>query len=80
MTEAMAGLIWTIIGVYLLAGLLVALYVVVGPLKRLTPDAADVPARVRVLILPGLAALWPLVLARLGGQRGVEDRRPEARS
>ncbi len=74
MTESAAELIWLALAAYLGGGLVLALVVLVFGLKRLEPNAANMPLRVRALILPGLAALWPLVLVRLVGLRAKEDR------
>jgi hypothetical protein len=74
MTEAVATGIWVGLGVYLTLGLVIGLGVTPFGLKRLTPAAAHMPLRVRLLILPGLAALWPVVLLRLAGVRAPEDR------
>jgi hypothetical protein len=73
-TESAAELIWLVLGVYFSSGLILALIVLMFGLKRLEPNAANMPLRVRALILPGLAALWPLVLTRLLGLRAKEDR------
>jgi hypothetical protein len=74
MTEAMAGAIWLGLGVYFGAGLVIGLGVILFGLKRLAPEAGRIPWPVRLVILPGLAALWPVVLARLAGVRPAEDR------
>jgi hypothetical protein len=72
MTEAMAVAIWQGLAGWMGFGLVIGLGVLLFGLKRLT--AAEVPVRVRLLILPGLAALWPVVLLRLAGVRAPEDR------
>jgi hypothetical protein len=72
MTEAAAEAVWIGLGAYLGFGLVIGLGVILFGLARLTP--ARVPVRVRLLILPGLAALWPVVLVRLAGLRTPEDR------
>ncbi len=74
MTEPAAELIWLVLAAYLGFGLVLAVIVLVFGLKRLEPNAGNMPLRVRALILPGLAALWPLVLVRLAGLRAKEDR------
>jgi hypothetical protein len=75
MTVTAAELIWSALFLYLAFGLLVGLLVVFFALKRLEPGSAAMPFRVRAVILPGLAALWPIVLLRLMGLRAKEDRR-----
>lgn len=72
MTEAMAKAIWLGLAGWMGVGLVIGLGVILFGLKRLT--AADVPVRVRLLILPGLAALWPVIVLRLFGVRAPEDR------
>lgn len=72
MTEAMAVAIWLGLAGWMGFGLVIGLGVILFGLKRLT--AAEVPVRVRLLILPGLAALWPVVLLRLAAARAPEDR------
>jgi hypothetical protein len=74
MSDAEAILVWQGLGVYLGFGLALGLGVILSGLKRLTPAAAHMPLRVRLLILPGLAALWPVVLLRLAGVRAPEDK------
>jgi hypothetical protein len=74
MTEAMAEAIWIGLAGYLGFGLLAGLGVTLFGLKRLVPGAGAMPLRVRLLILPGLAALWPVILVRLFGVTPPEDR------
>ena len=45
---------------YALAGLALAVLFLPRAVTRLDPRVADAPASVRLLILPGVAALWPL--------------------
>lgn len=73
MTEKGALLFWLLLSAYLSVGLVIALAIVTLGLRRFGPDAAAMPLRVRVLVTPGLAVLWPLVLARLFGRRAKED-------
>lgn len=72
MTQAMAEAVWLGLAGYLGLGLVAGLGAAVFGMKRLAPG--DVPWRVRLVILPGLAALWPLVLLRLAGVKAAEDR------
>lgn len=72
MTEAAAEAIWLGLALYLGAGLAIGLGVILFGMKRLT--AAQVPARVRLLVLPGMAALWPVIVLRLAGVKPPEDR------
>lgn len=70
MSVAWAGAAWLGPAAYLGFGLVIGLCVEAFGLKRLTAAEAEV----RLLILPGLAALWPVVLLRLAGVRPPEDR------
>ncbi len=72
MSAGVAESIWLGLALYVGIGLVAGLGTLMFGLGRLT--AADVPVRVRLLILPGLAALWPVVLARLAGLGAPEDR------
>jgi hypothetical protein len=51
-------------GCYLAAGLVFALAFVTTGVQRVDPAARGAPWGFRLLILPGAAALWPLLLAR----------------
>ncbi len=74
MSEQTAAIIWLLLAAYLGVGLVVAGLTLLFGLGRLEPGAAGMTVRVRVLVFPGLAALWPLVLMRLCGVRPKEDR------
>jgi hypothetical protein len=74
MSEGMAEQIWRIVGAYLGCGVVIGLFIALFALKRVDPSAAPTPFRVRLLILPGMAALWPLVISRLAGARAKEDQ------
>lgn len=62
MTVELAGMIMTGLGLYLLVGGLVGLVLALGGVSRIDPGAKGMPIRVRLLILPGLIGLWPLML------------------
>jgi hypothetical protein len=57
-------LILTAIGLYTLAGLLVALAFVTMGVTRVLPHPAPVTMGARILLIPAAAALWPYVLYR----------------
>ena len=72
--EAATG-VWLVLGGYLGFGLIIALLVLTfGGLRRLDVNGGPMPLRVRLLVAPGMAALWPLILLRLSGIRPKEDR------
>ena len=67
MSEGLAGAIVTGLGIYVAIGLLVGLVYMFGGAGRIDPAATGkgMPLRVRLLILPGVLGLWPLMLAKL---------------
>lgn len=74
MAEQTVLLVWLSLAAYLGVGLLVAVTTIVFAMKRIEPGAGDMPLRVRLIVIPGLIALWPLVIVRLLGARAREDR------
>lgn len=60
----MAQLILSATGVYLGIGLLVAIAFVWRGVKRVDPGANGASPWFFVLIVPGVAALWPVMLGR----------------
>ncbi|MEL6862071.1 MAG: hypothetical protein AAGL11_09545 [Pseudomonadota bacterium] len=71
MSEAAAELLVLALGVYFGLGLLVGLIFMFGGAGRVDPAAKGkgLPFRVRLLILPGVIGLWPLMLAKLFTQK-----------
>ncbi|MFG0283540.1 MAG: hypothetical protein ACF8R7_03890 [Phycisphaerales bacterium JB039] len=65
-------LILTIAAIYLVIGLIFAAGFVTIGVGRLDSAARAAPALFRVIILPGAAALWPVLMLRLvrGGRSG----------
>jgi hypothetical protein len=55
--------IW-LAGAYVTAGLVFAAAFVTWGVQRVDPAAKGAPLEFRLLILPGCAALWPLLLRR----------------
>lgn len=72
MSSVWAEVVWLGLGAYLGLGLALGLLTVLFGMRRLTP--VEVPVRVRVMLLPGMAAVWPVILIRLIGVRPKEDR------
>lgn len=70
MTEA--HVISTLLGLggYFALGLLIGLVCVLGAIGRIDPAATTMPFRARLLVLPGMIALWPLILVRLINGKG----------
>ncbi|WOR15506.1 hypothetical protein RYZ27_02380 [Hyphomonas sp. FCG-A18] len=67
MSESLANIIVTGFGVYLLIGLLVGFAYMFGGAGKIDPAAKGkgLPLRVRLLILPGIIGLWPMMLTKL---------------
>ena len=74
MQERIAELVWLALAAYAGAGLMVALVLLFGGIGRIDRLAAGAPVRVKLLLLPGLTALWPAIVWRLLGGRPPEDR------
>ena len=71
MTIEMAEMILTCLGGYLGIGLVVGIGVAIFGLARLDHAADGGTAAFRVIVLPGLIALWPAVLVRLFSMRKI---------
>ncbi|MEM1148482.1 MAG: hypothetical protein AAGH49_11870 [Pseudomonadota bacterium] len=71
MSLAAAETLILALGAYFGLGLIVGLIYMLGGAGRIDPAAKgkDMPLRVRLLILPGIVALWPVMLAKLFVQR-----------
>ena len=59
------------LGLYLLAGLLFGLAFVVRGIERVDRGAAGATLGFRLIVLPGVVALWPLLLRRWLAGTGV---------
>lgn len=60
-----AQVILTLVGVYLLIGLLVALVGVTLGLKRVDCKAKGAPLGFRLVVFPSFVGLWPIVAWKL---------------
>ena len=71
MSEGAAEILVLGLGIYALIGVLVGLIYVFGGAGRIDPAAKGkgLPLRVRLMILPGIAGLWPVMLTKLLSQR-----------
>lgn len=71
-----AAVILSILGIYLLCGLLFAVPFVLVGTKQIDPHAADGTWGFRLLIVPGVTFLWPLLLHRWmsGAHEPPEER------
>jgi len=67
MSERAAELLVLGLGIYAAIGVLVGLIYVFGGAGRIDPAAKGkgLPFRVRLMILPGIAGLWPVMLTKL---------------
>lgn len=60
------------VGVYGAIGIVAAVALALRALPRMDPAIAASPGSVRLLLLPGLVALWPVMLAKWArSSRGV---------
>lgn len=64
MFESIVSAVLAATGLYLLAGCLFAAVFHAGPIKRVDHAVDGAPVRFRLLITPGLVALWPLMWKR----------------
>lgn len=62
--DATAVIVLATVGLYAAIGLVVGTAFVASGIDRALDPPADVSIGARILILPGAAALWPLVLKR----------------
>jgi hypothetical protein len=70
MTASASIILW-IVGLYIAAGLLIALaFVAIGAPRLIGPNAGHTPISLgaRILLIPGAVILWPLVLWRWLGE------------
>jgi len=61
--EIVHGALW-IVGIYVAIGLVVAVPFVARGIGRVDPAANEAPWTFRLLVLPGVVALWPLLARR----------------
>lgn len=64
MTEWLAGMLVTAAGAYVAAGATFAAAFVTWGVGRIDPAARHATAGFRLIILPGVTALWPLLALR----------------
>lgn len=71
MSEGAAEILVLGLGIYALIGVLVGLIYMFGGAGRIDPAAKGkgLPLRVRLMILPGIVGLWPVMLTKLLSQR-----------
>jgi hypothetical protein len=64
MSIAAAQIVWSLLGLYAAFGVLTAFALLAGGLRKLDPLAHAAPLAVKLVIAPGLIALWPLLAAK----------------
>ncbi|MFN8603434.1 MAG: hypothetical protein U0842_23420 [Candidatus Binatia bacterium] len=75
MNPSLAQALLAAAGIYLGAGCAFAAWFVVAGVGRIDPAAASAGAGFRVLLVPGAAALWPLLARRLrAGGYGLPEQ------
>jgi len=67
MNEGLANTIVTAFGIYMLIGLIIGLIYIIGGAAKIDPAAKGkgLPLQAKLIILPGLVGLWPLILKKL---------------
>jgi hypothetical protein len=77
MSIATAQIIVSAFAAYCTVGLIFAFVFLARAVTRLDPGVASAPLAMRVLILPGVVALWPFVASRwMRGFPAVLERTP----
>jgi hypothetical protein len=77
MSLALAQFIVALFEMYMLAGVVLAALFLPRAVTRLDPRVADAPVVLRLMILPGVVALWPLFAWRwLSGASAPVERNP----
>ena len=71
MSETAAETLVLAMGIYVGLGLLVGLIFMFGGAGRIDPAAKGkgLPLRARILVLPGIIGLWPIMLTKLFVQK-----------
>lgn len=70
MSPAWAEGLLAVLAVYFAVGALIATAIALLGLARIDSGARGMPWSARLLILPGLVALWPLMLVKCLKQKG----------
>jgi len=70
MSIALASLIWQIVGVYFAIGLLFSLLYMTVLVGGLDPAAKGMKLSVRLLVMPGVMFLWPVMLIKTVLRKG----------
>jgi hypothetical protein len=65
------------LGVYSLIGVIFAIFFLVFKIQIIDSVASASPLRFRLIIFPGCAGLWPLLLFKLFNSRDVNGRSRE---
>lgn len=71
MTIELAETIWLMVGLYVGIGLVFGLLFVVLGASRIDHAAQGVGVFFRLIVLPGVAGLWPLMVIRLLSMRKI---------
>ncbi len=79
---ALSQILVALLGVYAVLGILFAIPFVIKGIGRLDPAAQDGTWGFRLLILPGVVALWPLLARRwlMGARQPPTECNPHRRA
>lgn len=67
----MIDVLLIMVGVYFTIGVLFAFILAAGPIKTIDTVVADSPLRFRLVAIPGMAALWPIMANKLRAAKKV---------
>ena len=61
----MIGLVVYFVAIYLIIGAILALPLMLAALNRIDPATQNATLGFRILVLPSLAIMWPIILMRV---------------
>ncbi|MGD2132597.1 MAG: hypothetical protein PVI23_07375 [Maricaulaceae bacterium] len=70
MTTAAAEILVLCLALYALVGVIFALYFVAFGAPRIDPNAQNMKLGARLIIFPGAAGLWPLLIVKTLAKQG----------
>ncbi len=75
MLNLIAWILLSVVGVYAVIGLMFAIFFVTRGVSRIDPAAVGGSIGFRILIIPGVAALWPLMMRRQQARKPPPEER-----
>ncbi|MFY0593848.1 hypothetical protein [Roseivirga sp.] len=65
MTETLASILLIVLGLYILIGLIFYIPFIKTGVHKIDGGVKDAPVFMKILILPGTVALWPILLNKV---------------